>query len=285
MTYKAKDKKSPSSTPSWSRIAYNNNKFVGYDRDYNLWDVIPDFTDNSYTVENKYAMGQADTFSEYTANDIGLVVAKKDGFLYKRIASTVDTSDAPKDGTDAPVDETKWIRWIALDGVKNVGVASPGIILDLLTLTESLKTRYLETQATLWPVVNTIKTFAGTHRVFLNQVNQAAKDFDSADDLTKQKKALRVGKSAVGHAKAWAGILTKTVTNAQEPVTAMAKQLRGVYRDLVQQIGLLNVKLTELKNRLKEEEKALSAAQVGFWVGIGTLLLGRSTIPVHNVLL
>ncbi len=276
ISYAAKDNKSPSSAPSWSRIAYNNGKFVGYDRDYNLWDIVPDFTNNTYMIENKYAVGQEDTFSEYTANDVGLVVAKKDGFLYKRIAATVDTSDAPKDGTNTPVDKTKWVKWIALEGVTNIGIASPGIILDLLTLTESLRTRYLETQATLWPVVNTIRTFAGTHRVFLEQLNKAAKDYSAEEsDEKQQQMAVKVGKKTIGHAKAWASILTKTVKNAKDPVAAMAMQLKAVHQDLEQQIGILKVKLVALREILKEEEKALSAARVGFWVGIGTLLLGK----------
>ncbi|RAR01321.1 alpha-amylase type a isozyme [Stemphylium lycopersici] len=276
MSYVASGKNASSTPPSWLRIALNNGKFIGYDRGSNLWDIVPDFTSNTYTTENKYTLDHEDVFTEYTANDIGLVVAKKDGFLYKRIAATVDASAAPKDNEAAPAEKTKWIKWIAQEGVKNLGVASPGIILDLLTLTNSLKTRYLETQATLWPVVNTIKTFAGTHRVFLQQVNQAAKDFSVADsDAEKEKLALKVGKKAIGHAKAWSTILTKTVINAQEPVAAMAKQLSGVYTDLQQQIGLLNVKLVELKNILAEQGKALSAAKVGFWAGIGTMLLGK----------
>ena len=276
MSYEAKGKSSPAVAPTWSRVAYNNGKFVGYDRDYNLWDISPDFSKSTYTIENKYAVGQEDTFSEYTANDIGLVAAKKDGYLYKRIASTVDTTDAAKDGSDVVAHKTEWIKWIALEGVKDIGVASPGIILDLLTLTKSLETRYLDTQSTLWPVVQNIKTFASTHKVFLDQVNDAAKTFASEGDDEKAKIAIKVGKKALGHARLWAEILTKSVSNAQAPVMSMAKQLNGVYVDLKQQVSLLDVKLATLKGILTEQEKALSAANVGFWAGIGTMLLGKS---------
>lgn len=263
------------SPPVWTRIAYHNNVLVGYDKDYNLWDIKPDFSNNSYKIENKYAVGKHDKFTEFTANDQGLVVSKKDGFLYKRIAATVDTSNAPKDESGATASGTHWVKWIPLDGVQNLGVASPGVMLDLETLTNSLKSRYLDTQATLWPVVNNIKTFAGVHEVFLNQMNKSAKQYETSDNAKKEKLALKAGMSAVGHAKAWGKLLTTMVRNAQDPVMAMAKQLSGVSKDLEQQTALLNVKLTELKKVLEEQKKALSAANVGFWVGIGTLLVGR----------
>lgn len=273
LAYTARD--STQAPPVWARIAYHNNIVVGYDKDYNLWDIKPDFSNNSYTLGDRYAIGQEDRFTEFTANDQGLVVSKKDGFLYKRIAASVDTSNAPKDGSGAITSGTHWIKWIPLDGVQNIGVASPGVMLDLETLTQSLKSRYLETQATLWPVVSNIHTFAGVHEVFLNQMNESVKVFEASDDQKKEKLALKAGKTAVGHARAWAKIMTALVRNAQDPVMAMAKQLSAVSKDLEQQTAILNVKLSELKKVLEEQKKALSAANVGFWIGIGTLLLGQ----------
>lgn len=110
--------------PVWTRIAYHNDSLIGCDKDNNLWDIKPDFANNAYKLENKYAAGQDDTFTEFTANDVGLVVAKKDGFLHKRMAATVDTSKAAQDGTATAHQGTEWIRWIPLDGVQHLGVAS-----------------------------------------------------------------------------------------------------------------------------------------------------------------
>lgn len=206
----------------------------------------------NYTIEDKYAVGQHDTFSEFTANDVGLIVAKKDGFLYKRILEGIDPSGGKKAEGGDKARKIKWTKWLAQDGILNLGVASPGMILDLETLTKSLRSRYLEIQAALWPVVSNIKTFASTHKVFLNQINVQVKIYADSTDAKKKATVLIIGKMAVGYTKAWSKILTTSAEHAKTPIDLMAKQLKEVSTDLKQQIGILNTKLVGLRATLGE---------------------------------
>ena len=251
--------------PKWTRIAYHNDLVIGYDDKDNTWNIIPDFDKSSYKISNR---SHEEHFTEFTATDTGLVIAKEDGFLYRRLVESVADPDKPDKTT------TTWIRWISQDGVKALGVASPGVMLDLRSLTQSLRTRYVETQASLWPVINQIQAFAETHEIQMQRVKDATDQYTGADTITKEKLALKIGKQSVSHARSWATLLGMTCANAQEPVTLMSKQMKEVETDLKVQLRLLEDKLVSLKGQLAVQKDALSKAMVGFWIGLGTILLG-----------
>ena len=251
--------------PRWARIAYHNDLVIGYDDKDNTWNIMPDFDKSSYSISNR---SHEQHFTEFTATDVGLVVAKEDGFLYKRLVESVANPEKPDETT------TTWIRWINQDGVKALGVASPGVMLDLRSLTQSLRTRYMDTQASLWPIVNQIHAWGMTHEIYMQRVKDAADQFNNADTIMKEKVALKTGKESVKHGQVWAKLLGKTCANAHESVALMSKQLTEVNTDLHVQLRLLHDKLVKLKGQLAVQKDALSKAMVGFWIGIATTLIG-----------
>ncbi|KAI1098939.1 hypothetical protein F4804DRAFT_323452 [Jackrogersella minutella] len=106
------------------------------------------------------------TIPEFTATDLGPVTVRSDGYLYKRYIQ-----DPPSDGSDPMV---MWPKWVLQEGVTHLGVASPGVLLNLQVLTRTLKARYIETQTILYPVVNNIRSFAMTHEFYLDQLKKTA---------------------------------------------------------------------------------------------------------------
>lgn len=92
-----------------------------------------------------------DPVTEFTATDANLVGLRSDGYLYKHIVQ-------PPPGDDT----LKWIRWIRTDRATNLGVASPGGILDLNLLTRTLCSIYTEVQMSVYPVMDKIRAFGLT---------------------------------------------------------------------------------------------------------------------------
>ena len=120
----------PAAPPKWTRCCYWNNTVIALDDQNNIWNLNVKFESGTYTISEKT---QIDPTSELTATDIGPVVVHSDGYLYKRYVQ-----DPPSDGSEPKL---LWTRWVHQEGVTKLGVASPGVLLDLLTLTKSLKSR------------------------------------------------------------------------------------------------------------------------------------------------
>lgn len=264
MTYKKADKNSPANPPTWTRMAYWNNGIVALDGASNTWDLAPDFGAQTYTANNPQAVNQV---TEFTACDIGPVGVQADGYLYKRIVVP------PKDDGTAT---TQWTRWIKQDGVTTLGVASPGVILDLNLLTRTLKSRYIETQTAIYPVMNKIKAFTMTHASYLTQLQGVANDYANATDEEKQALAIKQGNLYVKHASIWANIIGTVSNNAKVSVNLMSDQLLDVNRQLEIQLQLLKDKLTSLQATLNAQEDALSKLNAAFWGMVAATLLGKS---------
>ncbi|KAF5019941.1 hypothetical protein F66182_8038 [Fusarium sp. NRRL 66182] len=130
----------------FQKIAYYNNKFVGYDHSACTWNISPDFNSKTFVVADQY---KVEPLSELTATDAGPIDVQKDGFLYKRLVETVN-----EPGKSEQQDNIKWTKWISQNGVTSIGVASPGVMLGLTTLTLPLRDRYISTQTALYPVVS-----------------------------------------------------------------------------------------------------------------------------------
>ncbi|KAF9911323.1 hypothetical protein BX616_010619 [Lobosporangium transversale] len=252
--------------PKWSRIAYWDNQIVGYDDANNVYNLDVKFSANSFTVSDKTP---DTTITELTATEAGLVVARSDGFLYKRLISI--PKDADKDATFS------WTKWISQDGVTNLGVASPGVILDLNLLTRTLRSRYIEVQTAVYPMVDGIRAFCVTHNYYLQQLQTAADTYNSTTEPEEKKTlAIKQAKGFVVHAQTWSRILSSKIKGCKQEVNIMTDQLKGVHRQLETQLTLLNDKLAGLKKTLETQKDALSKLQAAFWGMVGAMFLGMA---------
>ncbi|KAK3387370.1 hypothetical protein B0H63DRAFT_392697 [Podospora didyma] len=256
----------PATLPVWNRLAYWNNSIVALDDHNNTWTLQPSFQTNTYTIGDQATIQPT---TEFTATDIGPVAAHADGFLYKRIVS-----DPPSDGSDP---QLEWTKWVAQDGVTNLGVAAPGVLLDLQTLTRTLKARYIDAQTAVYPVVNRINAFAVTHNTYLDQLLAAAADYNSnPGDPAKQAAAIQAGKGFVTHAKLWAKVLNTSVNNTYSTVTIMTQQLHDVKNQLEVQLQLLRDKLVGLQSTLASQEETMSKLKAAFWGAVAAMFLGMA---------
>ncbi|TFK60264.1 hypothetical protein BDN72DRAFT_779629, partial [Pluteus cervinus] len=243
MKYKAASG-GPTASPKFTKIAYWNNNIVGIDDASNSWNINVSFQNGTFNVSDQFKI---DPVTEFTATDAGPVGLRADGYLWKRIIAPSPDGDSSKD----PVLE--WQRWIKADGVVNIGVASPGVVLDMNLLTRTLKSRYIDVQTAVYPVVEKIKAFCTTHEIFLANVAQAAQDYANADTDAKRTLAINNAKSFVTHAKTWGGIVSKSINSCQQSVTTMTAQLHDVRVQLEAQLNLLHTKLTMLQATLQSQ--------------------------------
>ncbi|KAH0172301.1 hypothetical protein KCU67_g1787, partial [Aureobasidium melanogenum] len=249
--------------PAWTSMAYWNNYLVALDDSQNFWNLKPDWNARSYTVGDQTKVLQP--IAELTATEQGLIGVRADGNMWKRVL------DPPNDGKDDG--SYAWKAWIKQDGVTHLGVASPGVLLDLHLLTKTLLSRYLETQSTVAPLMNKMREYGVTHKFFLQQLRKASDDYVNADTDAQQTLALKNGKTFVEHAKTWAKALGVASDHAKEPVNIMTGQLKDVEAQLVIQLSILKDKLTALKTSLKAQQEYLSQLQAAFWGSIAALLL------------
>jgi len=252
---------------AWTSVAYWNNQFVGLDDSQNFWNLTPDWSAHSYTIGDQTKIPEPIT--ELTATEQGPVGVRADGTLWKR------PLDPPTDSKDTG--SYAWKSWIKQDGVTHLGVASPGVLLDLNLLTSTLMSHYIETQSTVAPLMNKMRAYGTTHAYFLKSLSQAAQDYLNAETDAKAALAIKNGKSYVAHAKTWAKILGVAADHAQEPVTIMTSQLTNIESQLVTQLSILQDKLTGLKASLQAESNYLSQLQGAFWGSIAALLLCTSS--------
>ncbi|KAM0125120.1 hypothetical protein ACHAO1_010755 [Botrytis cinerea] len=252
------------SRPQWQLMTYWNDQLVGYDSEQNFWDLKPDFGGRSYTASDKTKLPEP--ISGLTATEQGPVAIRADGQLWKRLVEPPKKDDDPG--------SYSWKAWIKVDGVKNIGVASPGVLLDLNLLTSTLQSRYIETQTAVIPLMNKMRSFGMTHAVYLKSLNEAANTWiNNPDDAAKQADAIKHGKGFVNHAMVWAKILGSAADSAKTPVNVMASQLKDVEAQLEILLTTLQTKLAGLKAALKVDEDYLSKLQAALWGSIAAMLL------------
>ncbi|GFF42761.1 hypothetical protein IFM51744_05253 [Aspergillus udagawae] len=256
----APTKEAPS-RPDWKLMTYWNNHLIGYDSEQNFWDLSPDFTARTYTISDKAKVPEP--IVELTASEQGPIGIRSDGSMWKRLVQP------PKDDKD-PGSYT-WKSWISSHGVTSIGVASPGVLLDLNLLTRTLQSRYIETQTALIPVMSKIRAFGLTHKFYLKELRKAADMWLS--DPGNQDLAVKQGQGFVLHALTWANILGSAAANAQAPVNVMTGQLKDVERQLEIQLTILQDKLKGLEASLKIKQEYLSKLQAALWGAIAALLL------------
>lgn len=256
---------SPSSPPVFTKAAYWGGKIVAVDDQSNSWDMTPNWDDGTYTISAEISITPV---TEFTANDSGPVGLRSDGYLWQRFVRP------PPDGSkdDATLD---WKQWIKADGVTNLGVASPGVMFDMLLLTKTLRSRYVDVQISLYSVVNKLHAFGVTHSVFLDNVSKDADDYINATTPVQRTIAITRAKAFVAHAQTWSSIVSQGIAAANDGVDIMTKQLHDVRVQLEQQLQLLNDKLTALNSTLNDQQKQLSRLVAAFWAGIGAIFIGE----------
>ena len=114
-----KTDKGPAMAPILQRVVYFNNQLVAYDTSGTLWTLAVNFDNKTYSVVDS-SNESLPSGTELTASDIGPIVQRSDGKLYRRIVQISNASPS-----------YSWESWLDADGVKNLGVASPGVKLDL----------------------------------------------------------------------------------------------------------------------------------------------------------
>lgn len=251
------------------QAAYWNGNIVALDDSNNTWNLNPDFDSHTFTAGDPMPV---EPLLELTATDIGPVGVKKDGWIYRRRLETINDPTVKPDKKDLKVG---WERWIQQNGVKNLGVASPGVMLNLEVLSRSLRDRYLSTQTSIYPVVNKLQGFTINHELFLQKQLEAAVEYQKNEDsASKQKIAIKEAKKLVRQTKIWASIMRGQANHTKTSVNMMGEELSSVRSQLDQQLIILKDKLVSLEAQIAALREAKSKMDAAFWGSIGVMLLG-----------
>ena len=263
--YEPFDFKGSSTPPKWTRVAYWDGHLVGIDSSSKSWNIAPKFPDGTYTISDEAPI---DPVTEFTATEAGLVAVRSDGFVWRRLV------EAPPPGSEEDA-TLKWAKWIKADGVTNLGVASPGVILDMNLLTSALRTRYIDVQTSVYPVVDRLRAFGLTHVFWLDAVAKDADAWMNATTPEQQALAIKNARSFVTHSQTWSKIVSSSISGAKDSVNIMALQLRDVRDQLQEQLQLLRDKLVGLKATLDAQNDAMTKLKAAFWGSIAAMLFGE----------
>ncbi|KIP03750.1 hypothetical protein PHLGIDRAFT_129960 [Phlebiopsis gigantea 11061_1 CR5-6] len=264
---------SGSTPPKWTKVAYWDGHLVGIDSSSKSWNIAPKFPDGTYTISDESPI---DPVTEFTATEAGLVGLRSDGFLWRRLV------EAPPPGSDEDA-SLKWAKWIKADGVTNLGVASPGVLLDMNLLTNTLRTRYIDVQTSVYPVVDRLRAFGLTHVFWLDAVAKDADAWLNASTPEQQALAIKNAKSFVTHSQTWSKIVSSSISGAKDSVNIMAAQLKDVRNQLQEQLQLLRDKLVGLKATLDAQNEAMTKLKAAFWGTIAATLFGVALVIVGIV--
>ncbi|KAK3987510.1 hypothetical protein QBC44DRAFT_360745 [Cladorrhinum sp. PSN332] len=267
--------------PNLVRAAYYANSIWGYDANNTLYELSPNFAAGNYRVKTKTVL--TNKIIDLTAVDTGLVVAREDGNLYKLMTIP------PKDQNSLITQE--WKLWLPRNGVQSLGAASPGVMLDLKTLTVALKATYIDTQTDLFPYINQLQACCASHSVYLTSLLAAAKKYQAASDAEKVVIANGEGATAVQHAKFMGNLMSSGLAAANQMVVNMTRQTRSINSSIAAQLSIIDTKLAELKGSLTEAQAKEKALLAGLWasiagviVGIGLIVAGFFFPPVAPLL-
>jgi hypothetical protein len=252
------------------KAAYWNGNIVALDDANNTWNLDADFDASTFTAADQMAV---EPLFELTATDIGPVGVKKDGWIYRRrVENVVDPSDKSGDKKEKKIG---WERWMQQNGVTNLGVASPGVMLNLEALSRSLRDRYMSTQTSIYPIVNKIQAFTINHEMFLKKQLEAATEYQKNENSeSKQKIAIKEAKKLVVQTKIWASIMRNQANHGKTSVNLMGEELSSVKTQLDQQLIILKDKLVSLQAQIKALSEAKAKMDAAFWGSIGVMLLG-----------
>ncbi|UKZ81635.1 hypothetical protein TrVFT333_009407 [Trichoderma virens FT-333] len=259
--------------PKWTKLAYYAGKLFGIDDQCKSWNISIKSA-NEIEIANPRPQPECIGLS---ANEEGLVVLRKDGHLYQRSVDIAIDDNYPQHEAKA------WKQYVASTDITNIGVASPGCMLDMRTLISSVKDQYMQTQLALWPLVKKVKEYAVLHRSYLDNLRDAQEEIKRAKS---QKEIDEIKKNAVDDsiefAKSSATMLANASRNAQATVVSMTSTLKGVDTDLEAIKAKLQTELEGFQKVLTSQKKDLETIRsIKMWSTIaaivcvfGMLLLG-----------
>ena len=205
---------SSSSPPKFTRMAYWNNMMFCIDTQGCSWNAHISFPNKAYKLSDQKQM---EPVMELTATDRGPVVLQGDGYLYQRIVE-----EPASDGADP---DMHWMQWVKGDGVESLGVASPGVMLDLRLLTQTLKDRYITTQSNLIAPLQRIQTFAKTHVTLCDRLLTLTDEYRNAADEDQRDLILEAADELIYTTEPWAMMMSQESASGYETVTLMTSQL------------------------------------------------------------
>lgn len=231
-----------------------------------LYSVSVNLNANTYAVEGDGPVPDDPPVrpSSLTANEIGLVSERQPGVLYLRAVK-------PNPNDDEELDLV-WKPWLDMDGVSHIGVASPGTMLDLNTLSHILKQRYLTVQTQIAPAVQKISSYTATDEFYLNNLLQLSKDY-RAGKLPKEE-IYEVAQNDITHTQVWADILSTAMGSSYEATVLMKNQLYAVNTQLKTQLVALETHLCALEATLSEKEGQLKLAQAIQLASVAAVVIG-----------
>lgn len=266
---------------SYNHIAFFQGNIIAIDDASQTWHLTP-AADGTYTANCQ--LGVATATRDIVGTESDLVALRADGQLYRCIPQIM-----PLDQNDIPgsARNLAWTPWIAATDITHIGAARVGITMNLRQLTRALKQRYIQGQASLYPVVNTLKTFASAHMNYLQDLRKASGLWEAASGADKDAIALKAGRKYLAHANGWSREVNRSIQQCGTHVISMQKQLNHVREALSIQANDIQSFLEEARALLgsHEEEKATTAVSAKKWCGRTWKLLGTSIISMAFVIL
>ncbi|CAM9997983.1 unnamed protein product [Pylaiella littoralis] len=245
--------------PVWEKIAFTRGDLHAYANGI-IWTLALSLSEatGTYTVRDKTTVGNV---LEMEGNETGLVLRRDDGFLYQQYIQVSDPEIAPVgdflyqhpeaasgDPTLVALAYTRWIK--APSDLRMIGVAVPGVELNLRILTSSLKSRYLRTQTALYPVVEKIRAFAKVHTAYLDYLQTEADKYSATNPPTDDE-AIAQANTYLGHISFWTKTISDAITGVMGAVNVMAASAEAVKRQLKTQLAVMEKALVKLEAALR----------------------------------
>eukprot|EP00903_Cladosiphon_okamuranus_P013295 g12393.t1 len=276
----------PDTPPAWTKIAYSRGVMHAF-ADGEIWQLDMEFTETSdqYSIRDRVTVGQV---LEMEGNEIGLVLRHDDGFLYQQYIEITDSKERPAflyehpeaATADPGLVELAFKKWISIPSdLRMIGVASPGVGLNLRVLTSALKDRYLRTQTVLYPVVEKMRTFAGVNSSYLaflqTEANKYSIDSPPPDDV-----AIAHAQNYVAHIGFWSGLINDTATGVKGAVASMSADAGKVKEQLKIQLSNIETQLVFLNDQLAELKDKKETARLSTILGVIVVMLGVMALVV-----
>lgn len=165
------------STVKFKNICYYAGKLYGIDTSSYSWSISPKEKDVT-KLEIKDKSLQAAT-AALSSNEEGLFALRDHKLYRQRVSTALDDEARAKE-------DTSWKFVIDSPEITYIGVASPGSLLDLKTLSQLLRDQYLKTQIDVKPMVETIRRSSTQHLALLRLMSKDADEYDKESNLSKQ---------------------------------------------------------------------------------------------------
>ncbi|KIW24487.1 uncharacterized protein PV07_10198 [Cladophialophora immunda] len=246
------------STVKFKNICYYAGKLYGIDTSSYSWSINPKDKDvTKLEIKDKTLQATTEALS---SNEEGLIALRNKKLYRQRVSKALDDEERAKE-------DTSWNLVIDSPEITHIGVAAPGSLLDLKTLTQMLRDQYLKTQVDVMPMVRTISRSSKQHLALLRLMSKDADEYEKAsDDSAKAKIKERAVARGVQGALKIATTINKASVNASNAIVNMGVALRGISKELTTLQKRMEGELATLKKTLESQQGALKKIRdVQFW--------------------